>query len=209
MMKKVFFLAAAAIAVLVSSCQKEGSAEIDCFSSVQEIPYTGGTASAFISCNTYWEASCDDPVAVVEPKSGRGDKVITVTLPATTDKETRSVEVYVKATYMSSIASITFCASQDAHPFLMCSEPEKTVNADASAVYFYVNSNYPWKIKSMTCDGTPWSGNVAPVSYEKNGVEVRAEIPANVSGKDRVFAIELALDDYPDEKVTLKVSQGK
>ena len=211
-MKKISILFFAVALMAFAACQKEGEAEIECFIGEQNIPYTGGSVSVRISSNAPWTASWSDSLEVnVEPSSGRGDAIVTVSAKPNVEGRTRATRVkFLAVRTEDDQRSTYFVVTRDAKPMLICEQKSLSTSAEGGSVYFTVNSNCPWKVKSVTCNGEEWdwTGKITPDCNDKNNVDVEVKIPRNEESASKVYLITLALDDYPDTELVLTVNQA-
>ena len=209
MMRRYIIAALALSVILFPSCQKEGNAELQCYVvSGQQLPYTGGSLKTVISCNTDWEATCESAEVSVEPSKGRGDMEVTITVPANPGKADRSFNVKFVAKLKDKTQGRQFIVSQSASPFILCEEADKSIGDAGGMLTFYVNSNMSWSVTGIVCDGEPCDDlSVVPEKHGINGVDVRVLVPANETGESRLFQINVALDDFPEEKIVLKIFQ--
>lgn len=211
MMKKISILFFAVFLTVLASCQKEGSAEIECFFTEQSIPYTGGSVSVFISSNAPWTASWTDTEEIsVDPSSGRGDAVVTIMAKPNSDGRTRSARVtFLAEKSEDDQRSVNFVVSRDAKPFLSCDEKTRSIPAAGGAVYFCINSNYPWKVTGAAVNGEDWdwTGLINPQGCDRNLVDVRVDVPQNAESSAKVYTITFALADFPDNTIILTVNQ--
>lgn len=210
-MKKISILFFAAFLTVFTACQKEGTAEIECFIGEQFIPYTGGSVTVRVSSNAPWTASWSDSEVDVDPSSGRGDAIVTVSAKPNMEGCTRATRVkFLAERTEEDQRSAYFVVTREACPMLICEQKSLGVSAEGGSVYFTVNSNCPWKVQSAACNGEEWdwTGKITPRSNDKNNIDVEVKISRNEDAAAKVYSVTLILDDYPDTKLVLTVTQA-
>lgn len=214
-MKRLFLTILAAALAVLPSCMKLSNAQIECTRDVQLLTYKGGVVETYVTSNAPWKAKCSDGDVKVEPKEGKGDQWVIVTLPMNEYRETKSTSIVFTAQIDSAFKAefytdaSTLVITREAHPFVYCEVRSKKVGPQAAEYRFSVTSNYPWSLSKVLCDGEECETvQVSPLSHDINNVVVKVKIPANEGYEEKTYEVVLVLDDFPDDTLTLKMIQA-
>lgn len=200
-------LPALAFLIVAVSCDIDADPKSHFDTYGDSIGYQGGTRQFTFYTNGSWTAQSPMEGVVITPDSGYGDAEITVKIPANDSIKTCSARIVFVTTIGSDTYNNRYVITVAAKPFVKCDNLAQNISADGGKVWFDVNSNYPWKLSSCTCDGVAWAGSVSPDNWGKNPVKVEVTVPANTTFSPKVYTITLALIDYPEVTVDLRVIQ--
>jgi hypothetical protein len=167
----------------------------------------GGSFDDVLFTNGSWTCTVSDESVTVTPMSGDFTSPFHVEVPANTEMYTKSIRIQFTSKYddMSRVATVAI--TQDCFPFLVADDVLKAIGYEGGRVFFTVNSNEPWKLRVLNEAANPAGFSVEPRSGGPNSTTVTIDIPANDTGKDRLFKVELYLESHPEESLVLGVIQ--
>lgn len=167
----------------------------------------GGTFDDILFTNGSWTCTVSDDAATVSPMSGDYTTPFRVVVGANNERFTKAITIQFKSTLGDLSRTAKVVITQDCFPFIFADDVLKAIGYEGGRVFFTVNSNEPWKLRVLNEAANPAGFSVEPRSGGPNSTTVTIDIPANDTGKDRLFKVELYLESHPEETLVLGVIQ--
>lgn len=204
-MKKTLLFAL--LLMLLAACDQEATLSVQPDIASFSFDADGGSFDSVIFTNGIWTASCDDPAVSFTPTSGDYTTPMHITVGTNEENFTKSIRITITATLDKLARSGKIVITQACRPFIFCEESSLRAPASGGTVRFHVNANESWKVTETLCDGVPAALSVDPLSAGPNQVEVSVLVPENTQGRERSYAIRLALESHPETAVVLVIGQ--
>lgn len=166
----------------------------------------GGTFDDVLFTNGSWTCTVSDDAVTVTPMSGDYTTPFRVVVGTNEEYFTKSIRIKFTSTLGDLSRTANVVITQDCFPFLFADAVARAIGYEGGRVFFTVNSNLPWRLMPDSMEG-PVAFNVTPETGGPNSTTVTFDIPANDTGKDRVFKVLLYLESEPDETLELGVIQ--
>lgn len=167
-----FFLLVTALVLSIVGCRK--TIDVSFENATQELDPQGGSIALALKSNGEWTISSSEDWIAIEPMSGNGDAMLTLTAQANTTGESRSA--IITATTKDNTASTT--VTQNALEYYLSVTPHEILcGADGGAFTVSVSSNVEWNVilpQWITSSVTEGS-NDAMVTLIVNPLEGEAE----------------------------------
>lgn len=210
-MKRFLLLAALLVAAALSaSCDQETNLsvvpDVDMFTFGPD----GGEFDVVVFTNGHWKATCSDESISFAPDSGDFTAPMHVKVGPNRNNFTKSVRITLVTKLDNLSRTARIAVTQECGPFLTAASTEASIGREGGAARFSVNSNFPWRMTSLTLDGAPYEGEAEfePATGGPNRTDVALlPIPENTTGRSRTFCVTLALAEYPDGTLVLTVRQ--
>ena len=167
----------------------------------------GGTFDDVLFTNGSWTCTVSDDAVTVTPMSGDYTSPFRVVVPANPEMYTKSIQIKFTSKYDDLSRVATVAITQDCFPFLVADAVAQAIGYEGGRVFFTVNSNRTWNMRLPNGDTYPAGFSAEPQSGGPNNTTVTLDIPANDTGEDRVFRVELYLESEPTETLVLGVVQ--
>ena len=136
-----YFLLVTAMVLSIFGCRK--TIEVSFENATQELDAQGGSIALALKSNGEWTISSSEDWIAIEPMSGNGDAMLTLTAQANTTGVSRSAEITASTKDNTAITTVT----QNAVEYYLNVTPHEILcGADGGAFTVVVSSNVEWNV---------------------------------------------------------------